>query len=183
MRRSKPHHSITSSAAACKVSGTMRPSALAVLRLGDQDTYRNSSAWPALFDFNYGATINYFVTYITVAGRRLCRLLNMPGDGRTGDQTRDTIMFTTKIFAALTLGLTILAAAPAMAAMTANGIQANGIWENGIWENGIWSNGVFQNGFTSNGFTNNGLTQNGRQADAPALRVIGIELPSEAVAR
>ena len=33
MHRSKPHHSIASSARACRVIGTMRPSAFAVFRL------------------------------------------------------------------------------------------------------------------------------------------------------
>jgi hypothetical protein len=73
-------------------------------------------------------------------------------------------MFTSVKTLALTLGLTILAAAPAMAAMS-----KNGIWENGVWQNGIWSNGLWQNG----------VSMNGRQADAHAIRVIGIELPSE----
>jgi hypothetical protein len=100
-----------------------------------------------------------------------------------------TTMFTTmKTLAALTLGLTILATAPAMARLGANGIQTNGIQTNGIQANGIqangiWQNGLWQNGNWANGSATNGLTQNGRQADAHALRVIGIELPSEAAVR
>jgi hypothetical protein len=108
-------------------------------------------------------------------------------------------MFTTvKTIAALTLGLTILAAAPAKAALTGNGnwsnglwqngiwengIWDNGIWDNGVWDNGVWENGVWQNGLWANGIGMNGFTQNGRQADADAVRVIGIELPSDAVVR
>lgn len=82
-------------------------------------------------------------------------------------------MFTTVKTFALTLGLTILAAAPAMAAMAQNGIWSNGVWQNGIWENGIWGNGVSMNG----------VAQPGQRADTHAVRVIGIELPSKAGAR
>jgi hypothetical protein len=102
----------------------------------------------------------------------------MPADRRAGDQTRETTMFTTmKTLAALTLGLSILATAPAMAALTENGLSQNGVWQNGMTMNGF-SNGQFLNGHYMNG-----QYLNGRQADAHALRVIGIELPSEAVAR
>jgi hypothetical protein len=87
-------------------------------------------------------------------------------------------MFTTVKTFALTLGLTILAAAPAMAAMAQNGNWSNGVWQNGIWENGVWQNGNWGNGVSMNGFA-----QPGQRADTHAVRVIGIELPSKAVAR
>ena len=78
-------------------------------------------------------------------------------------------MFRTVKTFALTLSFTILAVAPAMAAMGQNGIWSNGVWQNGIWENGVWGNGVSMNGFA----------QAGQRADTHAVRVIGIELPSE----
>jgi hypothetical protein len=101
-------------------------------------------------------------------------LLTIPADRRAGDRNRDTTMYkTVKTLAALTFSLTILSASPAMAAMT-----ANGLWQNGLWQNGVFQNGVFQNGIWQNG-----VSMNGQQADAPAVRVIGIELPSEAAVR
>jgi hypothetical protein len=87
-------------------------------------------------------------------------------------------MFTTVKAFALTLGLTILAAAPAMAAMGQNGVWSNGVWQNGIWENGVWQNGVWGNGVSMKG-----VVQPGQRADTHAVRVIGIELPSRAGAR
>ena len=74
--------------------------------------------------------------------------------------------FIRKTLATVTLGATLLAAGPSMAGMRA-GIRGNGPEVQG------WSNGL----------SRNGITRNGGQADAHALRVIGIELPSEASAR
>ena len=78
--------------------------------------------------------------------------------------------FIRKTLATVTLGATLLAAGPSMAGMRA-GIRGNGPEVQG-WSNG-WANGL----------SRNGITRNGGQADAHALRVIGIELPSEASAR
>jgi hypothetical protein len=94
------------------------------------------------------------------------------------------MLTTVKTLAALTLSLTILAGAPANALLMENG-WSNGVWGNG-WSNGIWSNGIWENGWQNgfgNGVSMNGLGQNGRPADAHRARVIGIELPSEAVVR
>ncbi len=87
-------------------------------------------------------------------------------------------MFTTLKTFALTLGLTILAAAPAMAAMAQNGLWSNGVWQNGLWENGVYQNGIWENGVSMSGFA-----QAGQHADTHAVRVIGIELPSNAAVR
>jgi hypothetical protein len=88
------------------------------------------------------------------------------------------IMFTTVKTLALTLGLTILAAAPAMAAMA-----QNGVWDNGVYQNGVWENGVYENGLWENGVSRNGFAQANQRAGTHAVRVIGIELPSKAVVR
>jgi hypothetical protein len=80
--------------------------------------------------------------------------------------------FISKTLAVLTLGVTILAASPSLAAMSGNGWN-NGVnngWQNG-WVNG-WANG-WMNGWSSNGWSN-GQTM---EADDHALRIIGIELP------
>ena len=112
--------------------------------------------------------------------------------GRTSDwmvlSLQELIMFTTVKTFALTLSLTILAAAPAMAAMAQNGIWSNGVYQNGVWDNGVsqnglWENGVFQNGLWENGVSMNGFAQAGQRADTHTVRVIGIELPSKAVVR
>jgi len=97
--------------------------------------------------------------------------------GALATQNQETTMFTTVKTLALTLGLTILAAAPAMAALSGNGLWTNGYTQNG-WGNGLWANGYTQNGWSANGWT-----ANGRLDDAHAVRVIGIELPSDAVVR
>src|SRR5437899_8786613 len=92
--------------------------------------------------------------------------------GALATQNQETTMFTTVKTLALTLGLTILAAAPAMAALSGNGLWSNGYTQNRRG-NGLWANGYTQNGWSSNG----------RLDDAHAVRVIGIELPSDAVVR
>jgi hypothetical protein len=79
--------------------------------------------------------------------------------------------FISKTLAALTLGVTILAASQSMAAMTANGWM-NG-WNNG-WQNG-WVNG-WANGWT-NSWSNGWANCQTVQANGHALRIIGIDLP------
>jgi hypothetical protein len=96
-------------------------------------------------------------------------------------------MFKTMKALALTLGLTILAAAPAMAAYH-NGLSSNGIWQNGwgkngLWQNGVWQNGIWQNGIWQNGVGMTGFNQDGAEQDDHAVRVIGIELPSAPAVR
>jgi hypothetical protein len=69
----------------------------------------------------------------------------------------------------LTLGVTILAASPSMAALSGNGWGSNGWGSNGWGSNGWGSNGWGTNGWGTNGQT--------MQADGHAIRIIGIELP------
>ena len=81
------------------------------------------------------------------------------------------------------VGSFVMAARPASAALSKNGWTTNG-WSNGWvngWNNG-WTNG-WMNGWTSNGWQNGVYAGQSAQADGHALRVIGFEFPSAAVAK
>lgn len=81
--------------------------------------------------------------------------------------------------AALAAVLT-LAALPAMAGSTWNGVEANGQALNGVEQNGRILNGWQLQGRQLQGLNLNGRGKNGQAVDASTTRIVGIELGTAA---